>query len=240
MTDGKPLKRRLVDDLGLLSPDLVNAQYGSLRIISRVISGSAHLLRVEVMCERCGQSHMALFHNIRKRPKTQACPHCNGRKPVNVPKWLYQRCQAQQDRCQNVRCSSYERYGARGIQFKFNSPNDAANWVWENLGEADRSMQLDRRDNNGHYEPGNLRWVNAVTNMNNTCKNKGARKRFILFRENYPQVKYADSTLNRFIHIGMTDQQIAERWTQPSCKPKGKYGTFSTLGLYRDSPLMED
>jgi len=229
-----------VDALGLLSPDLVNAQFGSLQIISRVTSGSADRLRVEVMCTKCGRSHMALFHNIRKRPKTQACPHCNGRKPVNVPKWLYRRCQAQQDRCQNVRCSSYERYGARGIQFKFSSPNEAANWVWNNLGEANRSMQLDRIDNSGHYEPGNLRWTDAVVNMNNTRKNKGARQRFVAFREMYPHVRYADATLNRFIHIGMTDQQIAERWTQPSNKPKGKYGTFSMLGHYRDSPLMEN
>ena len=166
MSDGKPLRRRLVDNYGLLSPELVGSQFGSLTIIGPETFGSTDKLRVRVKCSRCQMVHMALFHNIRKRLNTKACPHCNGRKPVNVPKWLYQRCQAQQDRCQNVRCSSYERYGARGIKFKFNSPNDAANWVWENLGEADRSMQLDRIDNNGHYELGNLRWVNAVTNMN--------------------------------------------------------------------------
>ena len=240
MKDGKQLKRRLIDSSGLLSQELMGSQYGSLTIISNIVHGSSDRLKVEVICQRCHKTHMALFHNIRKRPETKACPHCNGRKPIKVPKWLYQRCQAQQDRCQNSQTSSYERYGARGIQFKFKSPNEAATWIWENLGSADRSMQLDRIDNNGHYEAGNLRWTDAVVNLNNTRKSKGARQRFILFRKAHPEVKYADATLRRYIYLGMTDQQILERWMQPSYKPKGKYGTLSMLGLYKDSPLMGD
>jgi hypothetical protein len=101
-------------------------------------------------------------------------------------------------------------------------------------------MQLDRIDNSGHYEPGNLRWTDAVVNMNNTRRNRGSRQRFVSFRTHYPHIRYADTTLRRMINSGLTDQQIAERWTQPSCMPKGKYGTFSMLGRYKDSPLMED
>jgi hypothetical protein len=40
-------------------------------------------------------------------------------------------------------------------------------WVQENLGLC-RDMQIDRIDNDGHYEPGNLRYVTAAENMHNT------------------------------------------------------------------------
>lgn len=232
---GPRSRRRLVDASGLLALELVGTRYGSLKIISRKTEDSASNLLVEVQCERCDGSHMSRFHNIRKRPNTAACPHCNGRTPVTVPHWLYVRCQSQKDRCQNPRSDCYDRYGGRGIEFRFASVNAAATWVAENLGIADRSMELDREDNLGHYESGNLRWVTSVENMSNRRCNRGAREQFISFRACYPEVRYADRTLMRLIHLGMTDEQIIEKWKSPSCKPKGKYGTFSALGLYRDS-----
>lgn len=233
MTVGRGLRTRRVGSDGLLAQDLVGIQFGSLTICSRTVQGSASELRVEVQCERCGEKHFTRFHNLRKRPDTAACPHCNARLPVLVPKWLYGRCQAQQDRCTNPSSSAFERYGARGIEFRFSSVNEAAHWVAANLGVPDRAMQLDRIDNSGHYEPGNLRWATAVANQNNT-RVSGGRQRFIEFRKAFPGVRYADATLTKMLSI-MTPEEIVGRWKQYSCKPKGKYGTFSTLGPYRGS-----
>lgn len=234
MTVGRGLKRRLVLGSGLLAPDLVGSQYGSLMIVSQATRESGSSLRVEVQCARCQGLHFALFHNIRKRPNTAACPHCNGRQPVLVPDWLYQRCQAQMQRCTNPNAGSFERYGGRGIEFRFSSANDAARWVAENLGIASPTLQLDRVDNNGHYEPGNLRWTTPVQNQNNT-RVSGGRQRFLAFRKAHPDVRYADATLARLINMGLSDEQIVERWAMPSAKPKGKYGTYSTQGPYRGS-----
>lgn len=233
MTAGLGLKTRRVGSDGLLAPELLGAQFGSLTICSRTVQDSGSNLRVEVECARCGVRHFARFHNARKRPNTAACPHCNGRQPVLVPEWLYQRCQAQMDRCRNPNSSAFERYGARGIKFRFPSANDAANWIAANLGVPDRAMQLDRLDNNGHYEPGNLRWATRVGNQNNT-RVSGGRRRFIDFRRAFPGVRYADATLVRLLRT-LTPEEIVERWKEHSDKPKGKYGTFSTLGPYRGS-----
>jgi hypothetical protein len=225
MTAGRGLKRRLVDGSGLLAPDLVGSQFGSLTIISRTTHGRGCNLRVEVRCERCAGLHFALFHNIRKRPGTAACPHCNARQPVLVPKWLYERCQAQLARCTNPKAKAFERYGGRGIEFRFASVNEAAHWVAANLGVPSRSLQLDRKENNGHYEPGNLRWATRVLNQNNT-RVSGGRARFIAFRKAFPGVRYADATLARML-AKMTPEEVVSRWKAYSCKPKGKYGTFS-------------
>lgn len=239
MTAGRGLKRRLIVGSGLLAPELVGSQYGSLKIVSQTTRESGCNLRVEVQCARCQGMHFALFHNIRKRPQTAACPHCNGRQPILVPEWLYHRCQAQLQRCTNPRAASFERYGGRGVEFRFSSVNEAAHWVAENLGVASQEMQLDRVNNNGHYEPGNLRWSTPVQNQNNT-RVSGGRQRFIAFRKTHPEVRYADATLARLINTGLTDAKIVERWATPSAKPKGKYGTFSMQGPYRGSLPTDD
>jgi hypothetical protein len=148
---------------------------------------------------------------------------------VNVPHWIYTRAQGQEQRCNNPKTVEYQNYGARGIQFKFDGVNQAAHWIAENLGiPEDRSLQLDRINNDGHYEPGNLRWSTASQNMAHT------RTRSLIvplqqFRQQYPKVMYADATLRNMLGMGLTFEQIAERFSRPSCKPKGKYGTFSTV-----------
>lgn len=233
MTAGRGLRRRLVDGSGLLALDLLGSQFGSLTIASRETQGSGSNLRVVVRCARCDGLHFALFNNIRRRPGTEACPHCNARHQVLVPMWLYRRCQAQLARCTNPKSSAFNRYGGRGIEFRFSSVNAAAHWVAANLGVPDRSMQLDRIDNNGHYEPGNLRWTTRVGNQNNT-RVSGGRSRFIAFRAAFPWIRYADATLVRLLAT-MTSKEIVERWQQPSRKPKGKYGMCSTQGPYRGS-----
>jgi hypothetical protein len=139
------------------------------------------------------------------------------------------------ERCQNPSCQYFPAYGGRGIKFLFPSANDAAQWIADNLGISDRSFQIDRIENDGHYEPGNLRWASRIKQMNNTTRADGTRRRrTIEFRRNYPHVRYADRTLSRLM-ASFPDEEILKRWELPSFKPKGKYGTFSPQGLYRGS-----
>ena len=74
----------------------------------------------------------------------------------------------------NTRCSSpnhnrYHRYGGRGIQVKFKSFDEFVNHVVNELQVDPRGLTVDRIDNNGHYESGNIRFV---TNKMN-CQNRG-------------------------------------------------------------------
>jgi hypothetical protein len=101
-------------------------------------------------------------------------------------------------------------------------------WLIENLGEpADRGMEIDRIDNNGHYEPGNLRWATASLNVSNTRKRR-INAEAHAFRMAHPDVRYADATLRRLIGSGLSWPEIVKRWNTPSSKPKGVYGTCST------------
>lgn len=68
-------------------------------------------------------------------------------------------------RCGRSNAGSFEFYGGRGIRV-------CARWMrFENflsdMGECPPGHQLDRIDNNRHYEPGNCRWATPKQNARN-------------------------------------------------------------------------
>jgi hypothetical protein len=194
-------------------------------------------------CETCGREKWISYGNL-KGGRTKGCGPCNQpwrfRKPEGVPQWLYGRAKAERDRCTNPNHSTFAHYGGRGIEFRFESPGAAALWIVENLGlpEHPKAVELDRIDNDGHYEPGNLRWVARKVNVAN--RRNSISPMFHAFRKKHPEIRYADRTLRRLLCEGLTFEEIIERYHRPSDKPKGKYGTFSTAdpviaSLHKDS-----
>jgi hypothetical protein len=59
-------------------------------------------------------------------------------------------------RCQTPTCHAYKDYGARGIKFLF---KDFVEFITEIGPKPSSEYSLDRIDNNGHYEKGNVRWA---------------------------------------------------------------------------------
>lgn len=70
-------------------------------------------------------------------------------------------------RCSDSRHPRYKDYGGRGIRCKFKSKSDFTDYVVNVLQIDPRGLQIDRIDNNGHYEPGNIRFVTLKENCNN-------------------------------------------------------------------------
>lgn len=75
----------------------------------------------------------------------------------------YRAWQAIKDRCLNEHCSFYDRYGGRGIRMHaawVDDPVAFVAYVREHLGPRPSAQHsIDRIENEGHYEPGNLRWA---------------------------------------------------------------------------------
>lgn len=74
----------------------------------------------------------------------------------NVYKWA-------KARCNNPNVKQYQDYGGRGIEFRFTSFQE----FLEELGPRPTGFMLDRIDNNGHYEIGNVRWATRQDQNNN-------------------------------------------------------------------------
>jgi len=70
-------------------------------------------------------------------------------------------------RCNNPGHSAYKYYGGRGIQVNFESCDEFVDYVIDVLQIDPRGLDIDRIDNDGNYEPGNIRFVTHKENLQN-------------------------------------------------------------------------
>ena len=83
---------------------------------------------------------------------------------------LYERWRKMISRCYNKSCSEYPRYGGREILIDKDWLNFQQFKIWSDLNGYDSKLVLDRRDNDGHYEPNNCRWVSKTISNRNRNK----------------------------------------------------------------------
>lgn len=152
-----------------LKPEMVGQRYGWVEIIGPVKAWNEKMNHCWVLtkCNGCGREQWTELGNLRSR-KSRGCQACS--QPRKAPQWLYKRMSAAKQRCEVPSNIMYPEYGGRGIEFKFSSVNEACLYMMS-LGPLDRSLEIDRIDTNGNYEPGNLRWVTHSVNCANQRRN---------------------------------------------------------------------
>lgn len=96
------------------------------------------------------------------------------------------------ERCESPQDKRWDCYGARGIEFRFDSFEEFLAHIGQ---RPSAKLSLDRIDVNGHYEVGNLRWA--------TARQQAQNRRF-----------------NRLVTVGDTTLCVAE-WTRQRGLPLG-------------------
>lgn len=84
----------------------------------------------------------------------------------------YRAWQTMRLRCTVPSNPAYEDYGGRGIRVCDRWLNSVATFVADMGLKPSSKHELDRRDNNGHYEPDNCRWVLRTVNSRNRRSSK--------------------------------------------------------------------
>lgn len=144
----------------------------------------------------------------------QANPNRENRKPTRLFKYtpeehvIAQIMRGARGRCANPTAVGYSNYGGRGIEFRFESTAAATHWVMQHLGPRPDGCSIDRIDNDGHYEAGNLRWATRSQQARNKRAYKGSVYGHRLQRLCIQRPDYSYEGLRKYIKLGWTDAEI--------------------------------
>lgn len=151
--------------------NLVGLTFGRLKVLIKVDTDKRDSYW-NCLCE-CGNETIVCGQNL-KRNRTTSCgcyrkevSKNNNAKHNKVSSHLYKISTHILDRCNNENCKNYKDYGARGIKCLL---GDNIEDVISSLEKVDgyfEKGEIDRIDNDGHYELGNLRWATRSQNVHN-------------------------------------------------------------------------
>ena len=139
--------------------DLTGKIFNRLTVIGPDPEGSGHYYWI-VRCQ-CGNEKSVRGKDL-KRGMTQSCGclrlrKCGRRRIVSVGmEREYTAYKGAKYRCTKPSTAGYKNYGGRGIEFRFTSFQQFLSHVGPKPSPA---HSIDRIDNNGHYEVGNVRWA---------------------------------------------------------------------------------
>ncbi len=156
-----------------LNPIQVNDVFGELTARLKMIEPRRQLWLCECSCGKTATVQAQLL----KSGRTKSCGHL--RKTVSAAKIKhgasrssgrtseYSTWKAMKARCYNVKNKRYANYGGRGITVCDKWLNSFTDFLRDVGYRPGKEYTLDRINNNGHYEPGNVRWATQTQQQRN-------------------------------------------------------------------------
>lgn len=217
-----------------LNPEQVGRRYGWVEIISpERLYLKPKWVACYVLCRCTGcQTEKYVYLGSLQQGKSHGCDKCA--RPRQVPKWLDRRLTAAKGRCTNPKDQNWENYGARGIEFRFESVTKAGVWIQQNLGLF-RDLEIDRIDNMGHYEPGNLRWATR-SQQNFNKRNVTVSENWVFIQSEWP---YAYNTVHRKLCEGWTREEIIQQAHDAVAETRKAWPTIAARLRSMTSPTLD-
>ncbi len=107
-------------------------------------------------------------------------------------------------RCTSSKHTDYKNYGGRGIRVCERWLNSFENFLAD-VGERPMGKTLDRRENEGNYEPGNCRWATATEQNRNS---RHTKLNVDLVQEILGRLEHGEGSLSIARRMGVTPQMI--------------------------------
>lgn len=182
--------------------------------------GNEGLVRSRMLLRNtCNSRSCGCVRSEKQRDNPSRLTHGLSKKHPLYPTWKTMR-----QRCNNPNNKKYHRYGGRGIRV-CDRWDDFTNFV-EDMGPSWGSgLTLDRRDNDGNYEPGNCRWVKPIIQANN--RSIGSRYLVIVESQGFDEKDWltweSNDKLVKFIETLLSTTSVKPdtitlyRWVDESC-----------------------
>lgn len=183
-------------------PEMVGEQYGWVEIISaeKRWNRSMNHCYVLTKCKGCGSIQWQNRNNLISG-KSRGCQQCSQTR--QIPLWLDRRLTAAKQRCENPNGPEYHNYGARGIKFCFQSVTQAGLYLLSEYGMPDRELEIDRKDTNGNYARGDLRFITHADNQAN-------KRNTVLTKFEQKYWPYCQNVVVRKLSAGMIRDEIIQ------------------------------
>jgi hypothetical protein len=134
--------------------DITGRVFGELTVVSRHGSiGKRASWRC--LCS-CGKTKIASGVLLRAG-RVKSCGHLNGDGRSKL--LAYATWRRMKERCYNPKHDRYPEYGGRGVTVCERWRDSFPNFLADMGDRPGLEYSIDRRDPNGHYEPGNCRWA---------------------------------------------------------------------------------
>ncbi len=116
----------------------------------------------------CGKEFDANSYDVKSgHTSSCGCIGCNRTHGLSGAK-LYWVWTAMKERCLNPNNEWFKNYGSRGIKVCEEWTDFKTFYDWAMSSGYKEGLSIDRRDNDGNYEPSNCRWATVVTQNRNT------------------------------------------------------------------------
>lgn len=162
---------------------------------------------------QCGLKKWVRVDHIR-RGLSKGCRACGAAKhraseaKGNNPLWVstYKAYKSMMDRCYRSNHSAYSHYGGRGITVCLRWTSSFIDFVADVGWKPAAHLSLDRIDNEGNYEPGNIRWATPLEQNNNR-----RRIRWVVYGGRYITLSDLCRELN--LNRGTIYQRLHSGWS---------------------------
>jgi hypothetical protein len=152
--------------------DLTGKRFGRLLVVQRFESDKDNKARWMCLCD-CGQEKVALGANLGKHTNSCGCLHKERARTGSIRRTHglrytpeYGIWASMRRRCTDPNVKSYSEYGGRGIKV-CERWHSFENFISDMGQRPSPKHSIERRDNNGNYDPSNCKWATKVEQLYN-------------------------------------------------------------------------